>query len=597
MDIQENNQKWYSVLPLAFLVSIVPLIVYLKVVKLQGAAKVYWKGPSKSADLFSYYKMETILILSSIALLIMIIKLFKKEIEFKKNIIYIPMGIYGFFIVLSTILSEYKSISVLGFVERYEGMLILLAYICIMIAAINVLNTKKQYKVITIALLCSAIFIGIIGVLQYFGNDPFKTDFVKKLILPSKYENAKMNFYLGENVIYATMYHYNYVGSYMAMLFPFTMTLSLLIKDKKYKIPMIIVTALMFINWIGCNSRAGVIGGVFALVMMIILLRKVLIKNWKIVLGSLAVVVIIIFGMNKASDGRLVSRLSSIVSDAGDLSKAKGSYLKDVEIKDGKVYVYTSKERLSFNLVNEKIEFKDENDKKIDTKITSNGKLVFNDDRYKEYVGQVGKTYTSSGEETVLTLIKAHTHLKFALKDNEAKFINHKKQEVDLKKVEKFGFEGKEKIGSARGYIWSRSIPLLKKTMFIGNGPDTFAIFFPQDDYVGKVIAYGTDNMLVDKAHSLYLQTGINTGVISLIALLAMFLIYFVSSIKTYFKNEFNDFYSVLGLAVFLACCGYIVAGIFNDSVVSVAPVFWVLLGMGISINLKLKKQRSGRIE
>lgn len=589
MDIQENNQKWYSVLPLTFLVSIVPLIVYLKVVELQGAAKVYWKGPSKSADFFSYYKMEVILVLALAALLIMIIKLFKKEIEFKKNIIYIPIGIYTLFIILSTVFSDYKDISIWGFVERYEGMLILLAYICIMIVAMNVLNTEKQYKVITIALLCSAIFIGIIGVFQYFGHDPYKTDFVKKLILPSKYENSNVRFNLGKNVIYATMYHYNYVGSYMAMLFPFTMTLSLLIKEKKYKIPMIIVTALMFINWIGSNSRAGVIGGIFALGIMLILIRRILIKNWKIVLALLTAVVITIFGMNKVSNGKLISRLSTIVSDAGDLSKSDKSYLKDVEIKEGKVYVYTSKEKLSFNLLDGKIEFKDENDKQVDTKITSNGKLVFNDQRYKEYVGQVGKAYTSSGEEIVLTLIKGDTPLRFALKDNEVKFINYKKEEVDLKKVEKFGFEGKEKIGSARGYIWSRSIPLLKKTMFIGNGPDTFAIFFPQDDYVGKLIAYGTDNMIVDKAHSLYIQTAINTGVISLIALFAAFAMYFISSVKVYFKNEYKDFYSILGSSIFVAVCGYLGAGLFNDSVVSVAPVFWVLLGMGISINCKLK--------
>ena len=30
--------------------------------------------------------------------------------------------------------------------------------------------------------------------------------------------------------------------------------------------------------------------------------------------------------------------------------------------------------------------------------------------------------------------------------------------------------------------------------------------------------------------------------------------------------------------------------GFFNDSSVSVAPVFWVLLGTGISINMKLNK-------
>ncbi|HBM75914.1 MAG TPA: O-antigen ligase domain-containing protein, partial [Clostridiaceae bacterium] len=67
-----------------------------------------------------------------------------------------------------------------------------------------------------------------------------------------------------------------------------------------------------------------------------------------------------------------------------------------------------------------------------------------------------------------------------------------------------------------------------------------------------------------------------------------LFIGYFVSSVKAYFNNKFENFYSIAGLAIFTAICGYLGAGFFNDSVVSVAPVFWVLLGLGTAINLKL---------
>ena len=57
-----------------------------------------------------------------------------------------------------------------------------------------------------------------------------------------------------------------------------------------------------------------------------------------------------------------------------------------------------------------------------------------------------------------------------------------------------------------------------------------------------------------------------------------------------YWKNNFDSLFAQVGVAILAAVLGYAVAGLFNDSVVSVAPVFWVLLGIGISINLRLSK-------
>jgi O-antigen ligase len=156
--------------------------------------------------------------------------------------------------------------------------------------------------------------------------------------------------------------------------------------------------------------------------------------------------------------------------------------------------------------------------------------------------------------------------------------------------IETFGPERFESFGSNRGYIWSRTVPVLKKTILLGYGPDTFPIYFPQYDYLGKLRNYGVGGMFVDKAHNMYLQTAMNSGVISLLALLSLFGIYFVSSIRLFIREKFEAFLPCAGLACFTAFCGYVFAGLFNDSTISVAPVFWVIFGLGIGINLKLAK-------
>ena len=57
---------------------------------------------------------------------------------------------------------------------------------------------------------------------------------------------------------------------------------------------------------------------------------------------------------------------------------------------------------------------------------------------------------------------------------------------------------------------------------WIGKGPDTFFAEFPQGDLLGKLYAYDTTQMIVDKPHNLYLQIGINEGGIALLAFLVM---------------------------------------------------------------------------
>ncbi|TAH64168.1 MAG: O-antigen ligase domain-containing protein, partial [Anaerolineaceae bacterium] len=145
-------------------------------------------------------------------------------------------------------------------------------------------------------------------------------------------------------------------------------------------------------------------------------------------------------------------------------------------------------------------------------------------------------------------------------------------------------FSGYEGYASGRGYIWSRTLPLLKKHIILGSGADTFMISFPQDDYVG-LYNHGYSDQLMTKPHNLYLQIGVQTGVLSLIAFLVFYAMYFISSVKLYIKGRYKSYYARVGVAILVASVSYIVLGLANDSSLTVAPVFWVLIGLGITVN------------
>jgi hypothetical protein len=87
----------------------------------------------------------------------------------------------------------------------------------------------------------------------------------------------------------------------------------------------------------------------------------------------------------------------------------------------------------------------------------------------------------------------------------------------------------------------------------------------------------------------MYLQIAVQTGVLSLIAFLLFYTMYFISSVRIYFRGLFRSIYSRLGVAIFIGTISYMVTGIANDSNINTAPIFWALIGVGIAVNYKAK--------
>ena len=581
------------------LLAVVPLIVYLKVVPLTGVSSDVWNGQKQNLDFFSYYKMVWILISSTLAVVVLAFSVMFYGVDrIRVSYYYIPISVYAFFVILSTVFSQYTDISLTGFVDRNEGMYILLAYMAILFVTMNLVNTEQHIKVLLGALFTGAIMIGLIGVFQYLGYDLLQSAFGKSLMVPDAYKQMgdKVHFSIPKNMIYATLYHPDNVGSYMAMLFPLTFTLFVFTQRSWLKVFFAALSLLMAVNWLGSSSRAGIVGGVLALVILLIMTNKYVFRHWKLFLGGVVILGLLVLGLNNISKGYLGSRIGSLITDASKITGSTGkddyktnSLLQGLDINGNQATLVTPTETLKFSVNGDQITFTDKDDHPIGMKEDQNtGTINLQDNRYKDYQILLGKV----NNRKALRLKKGILKLDFILTNSEIGLLNNKGQLVNFQAVEKWGFEGKELLGSSRGYIWSRSIPLLKNTLFLGHGPDTFATYFPQNDFMGKFYAYSGDMwMVVDKPHDLYLQVGINTGIISLLALISLFIAYFVRSTRLYIKNDYSDFVSRAGVAIFVAVCGYLGAAFFNDSLVSVAPVFWILIGLGISVNYMLEQK------
>jgi len=168
-------------------------------------------------------------------------------------------------------------------------------------------------------------------------------------------------------------------------------------------------------------------------------------------------------------------------------------------------------------------------------------------------------------------------------------YINDFGKTEKLVSVPAFGFENYGHIASGRGYIWSRSLPLLLKNPLLGTGPDTFPLVFPQWDHVGKANYCKTPYTIIERPHNMYLMIGIQTGIPSLILFLVFYFSYFLQSLRIYGRIKLNGYICQLGLGCLLATISYMVSGLFNDSTLQTSPAFWIFIGLGLAANYRLK--------
>lgn len=577
MKAKEAESKSWGMWPY-ILLALVPTIVFLKVIDLDEITKQFWIS-EKNMDFFSYYKSIVIMLVGLMGIAVLAVGRRRATHELKAEKYDILMGIYLLMAVVSFFLSEYKGIAAWGFPDRYEGTLVLLAYGAIFFMGAAWKELPKYIKPICNLLIITSLYIGIIGIGQYFGADFFRSSAGKSFILPAAFESAKdtLSFTFGAKTIYTTLYNTNYVGSYMVMVFMLALGFFFQSESAKGKVFYGLSAAVFFFNIIGSNSRAGYIGTIGALILFILLNAKQLGAYKKQLAFTAGIVILTLVAMQILSGG-LVGQRFAAITDKGTETVFT---IDDIQMKDNLLTIKTGDITLVSKVEGNNVNFYDGSDTPLSVlqKQDQAGVFGFLDERYADY------QITVYGAENILGYtVKGQTFFMKSL-EGKFKYMDNKGKLYDSIEAEHFGFEGKELMGSSRGYIWSRSLPMIKHTLIWGHGADNYSIYFPQHELLAKAKFLDNIHTTVDKPHNWYIQMAINTGFISMLAIVILLFVYGIDSLKLYLLSKKAHAMRWVGTACIAAVFGYALAGFFNDSIVSVAPIFWAILGMGIGIN------------
>ena len=569
-----------------FKIRLLPVIAFTAVVLLLLKAYGYTldighmdnvpiSGETKLWDIFCHIKASAIQVITICAALTMGYLKITGQIKIKKNKIYIPMIIYTVFVIISYLLSDYRQVALNGGINRFEGTKVILCYIFMLFYTINVVDDVMDVITIFVPTLCGIFIACMIGLTQLFGRDILGTEIGRILIAGE--QMIETNFKTGQ--VYQTVYNMNYVGMYLALIIPILLvTVYFLYKiykeHKAYQfhinnnqlIFIIIISLILLIiialNVYGSNSLGGVLGILASILMLIIFNLK---NKWK----SIIVFIVSFVGF--------CGILAVIYNVGSDSRKCIDYFITGMDyittsVDGNEITVYYIRNDNSYEL-------RDCDGNLLSMSESKRRKRFYkaNDKRYGE---KLAFELRKEGLDHIIEIDADEEEFIFRLDEEKgALYRNPFGQEVSLRKVPYIGFKSHLSAGSIRAYIWSRTIPLLKNCLLIGNGADTFFMVFPHDDYAGKYSSETPLSIVIDNPHSMYLQMILGTGGVSFIAFLTIIIIYIIQVIK---NNKIEK--QLVSNAIAAGIIGFLIAGMFNDSSVCIMPIFYGMLGIGVGM-------------
>lgn len=216
----------------------------------------------RSSEIFEFNKIiVTYLGVVLITFLWISKMIIKKKWLFKRTLLDIPLIIFLFSLLLSTIFSLDSRTSFLGFYSRFHGgFLSYLSYSLLYWAWVSNMDRRGTKKAI-FALMFSGLLVSLYGVLQHFGID--KEIWVQDV----------------QRRVFSTLGQPNWLAAWLVALIPISILLSLKTKPKGVWIGL---SLLFFLTLLYTKSRSGMLGFLVSyLIFWVFYFYELGVKNFK----------------------------------------------------------------------------------------------------------------------------------------------------------------------------------------------------------------------------------------------------------------------------------------------------------------------------
>lgn len=612
---QKNREHFNDLLlPVIFTLCVLPFVVYLAEYD-YGYSKYLWHSDNSiMQDFYTYYRAIIFLFIVFFAVVILLFRLGIYREKTKPWKQFIPLAVYGVMVILSALFSVNPKAAWLGNFVGYEGVFVLLGYCIMAFYAYQILETEKDYRSVSRALPVMFLLMSVVGWFQVFKHDLLNYEWVQKIVMPDilyeHYGGMVEDLFTGNNV-FLTLYNPNFAAVFLVMCACVFAVFFLEAKEKKEKViyGLFLLDAIV-LCWF-TYTRAAFVGIAAAFAVLAVCFfgkkkkgepngkewldgknrdsvkktgqhtektRKIpsdsadksydaRLKNAGKIGTAMVLFFVAMFVFDMASGGKFIGRL---------FDEKKSSSLESiVTLEDGVQVTY---EGNAYKLMmGEILAVYDTEGNRIPLDYSEeNGYVMpFSDDCYADVMD-------FDGENRLFLYIEDYT-LEFTKQEDGYYYVTEWGKLDRMEEIPHADFGGLEYLGSGRLYIWSRILPMLKNYIVIGSGPDTFAEVFPQNDYAGKLVYAESTARIMERAHNDYLMRWVQTGLVSLLALLVFYILFFKKCFAYYRRCRFDNAKNKLGFGCFLGCVGYLACSFFSDSTLYTTPTFYVFMGIALA--------------
>lgn len=579
-------------------------------------------------DFFLYYKEVVFLWLCVVLIVLLLLEVItQKKNErtgvFTKNarILWIFTGLTILLVVASAIRAYVQGNTeslMFGTSVDYEGVLVLLAYPAMFLSGYHFFFKKSQRHILERSLLVLMVLIGILSLVEYYIEPIYQLPFMKYIIAPKQYRELAGAL---ENVIYkgqVTLGSYNsgYFGGLCAMLFPVSLGFVYSAKKPVERMAKAFISVGVLFGLVTSTSTGALYAVVFAIVMGIVVLvvidlfekksrqngfdnhntsdnekHSTIIYSVLSVLGGIVIFCIVAVVLSK---GQLFSQIYKTIVHPDTVEKREDLFeLSYLQIEGDTIVArnvtgqeLNIKETAGYHTKLSGFEMYDENGEKLKTGFGEDVQgielLFFEEPGYEGIICYM--------DNNILMLDFGYEQpVPFYVTDKGFYLVGKDETYIDkITQPKVVGMEEYYDVATGRGYTWVQSLPILKKNIFIGSGAGRFAYDFPQNEVVGLINTHGSSLFVIDKPHSWYIQMAINSGVVSVLIFIGMYVYLLVVTIKNHILTcKQNKCVDVLGVSLVVGVTAFLITGIVNDSIIAVNPIFWLLFGVSFVKNDK----------
>lgn len=582
-----------GLLALAVACGVVPLVVRAHFVPVAPETAALWTGEALNVDFYSHQKAQLIIACGAVCLLAALVAPAWRGRGAWPY--YLGGGVLAVGLFASTGWSDHRALAVWGYPGRYEGALVWGAYLLLALTAMNRVRREGQVRLLLLAVSVSAMVVAILGLAQFVGHDLLDTDWGRRLLVPADSPYAGQGVPAFGNrpfTITSTLYNPNYVGSYAAMVAPLSLGLYLFAERRAARAALLLLTGGLCLTLLGSQSRGGLLAAAVAMALVALAAWRAGGARVRRLWLLAAVLVACAAGANWASGGMVVREVAALGADLKALAAPPPPevFVTRIAVAGDTIDFETTREWLRIHQHGGRLEFRDGAGAHLLRVRSGGGAGEFRllNRRYHAYRVLV------SPDNRLAVQRDGLPEFRFRWAADGFHLLNSRGEPVPADLAQTWPADARGRLGSGRLFIWARTLPLLRNRGWRGDGPDTFAAHFPQDALVQKANVYGRLDLVVDKPHNAYLQVAVQTGVMSLLGLLVVMGCHLASGARLYLARPARGPLAGAGVGLFGAVSGYAVAALFNDSVVSVAPVFWTLLGLGIAVNQAVSAMEDG---